>query len=176
MNRRGFLLGLTALMAAPAIVKAQNIMAVKQMVVPIRQRLIHAEIDTTFRTVHWYSNGREFVKWDSIDNSWILPEHLPKGNGDYFEQVDQKIMAAGEDPTSVPLVILPPSVHEPVEGLTDKSDLRFVSDYTSAAKVIRKRPWDLSQYGDAAIKKEVEVVNRVRKYHFENGIEHRWNS
>ena len=116
MNRRGFLLGLGALMVAPAIVKATSLMPVKLML-PIRQRLITAELDLIQRTIRWHFNDGEFTQW--MDEKCLLegidPATLPKSNGNYFEQVEQTIKARGCIVDHVPVLL--PEVHFQLNGI-----------------------------------------------------------
>jgi hypothetical protein len=150
MHRRSFLLGLGALMAAPAIVKATSLMPVKQMIVEPRWRMISGSLDPTTRTVRWHYKSGEFTQW--IDEALCKLDEkdlaYAEQHDDYFKQVDQAIKSAGENPDGVPIV-LGFGAHEP--NLDERfaisreaiKDLQFVSDFSPNAKVIAERPWDL---------------------------------
>jgi hypothetical protein len=103
MHRRSFLLGLGALMAAPAIVKATSLMPVKQMVVPVRERMIKAYLDDRHKVVHWVmadgklrvmADGKltDYVAWDNpncyLDNKGKV--ELDKAI-DYHNHIDELV-------------------------------------------------------------------------------------
>jgi hypothetical protein len=110
MHRRSFLLGLGALMAAPAIVKASSLMPVKQMVVvEPRRRMISGSLDSMTRTVRWYYKSGELRIW--MDEAlYKLDEKdlaYAEQHDDYFKQVDQTIKLAGENPDFDNMVLEP---------------------------------------------------------------------
>jgi len=85
MNRRGFIFGLgAALVAAPAIVHATNLMQVKNFIIVPRKRKIVAELDQVTKTVKYrHTDGHEIRSW----HQYILEDQDGQLKLDYHDVV-----------------------------------------------------------------------------------------